>query len=437
MFAPGKQISPFLRLVRPLGEGGMGRVWVAEHQTLATEVAVKLLNPAFAEDAQWLARFRREAQAVAKIDSAHVVRVFDHGVTTEGIPFIVMELLRGEDLRQRLERTRGLALDETVAILTQICRALTRAHELHIVHRDVKPENIFLTREGTELFVKILDFGIAKQATAAGAEVTDDQFVFGTPYYMSPERVMNTGRIDHRADLWALAVVVYQMLTGDRPFVGPTQGALYVRINSAIYERPSRLRPELPLAVDEWFRIALNRNIDARFGSAADMAEAFRVATEGRKDAPARASRDELATDSARLRTAVTAAYTVPVPKRRSTWLISALLLLALIGVLLARAWSEPSERERRFDAPSASQLPEKPVELPAGSTVSVPASAPRDATNGQPDVGPAAQVASAAPAPAHLPSGAIKRRGASAGSAHSPSVPASAQQRSIKDRGF
>ena len=245
MLEPGRQITNYLRLVRVLGGGGMGRIWVAEHQTLQTEVAVKLLNAELAEDEQWLVRFRREAQAVAKIDSAHVVRVFDHGVTSENIPFIVMELLRGEDLGKRLERAPLLSIDEIALILTQTCKALGRAHELGVVHRDVKPENIFLTNEGNELFIKVLDFGIAKQVTAKDMELTDSLTSFGTPYYMSPEQVMSAHSVDHRADLWALGVVTYQMVTGLRPFTGATPGAIYVQINSGTFGPPSAIRTDV------------------------------------------------------------------------------------------------------------------------------------------------------------------------------------------------
>ncbi|HEY5958224.1 MAG TPA: serine/threonine-protein kinase [Polyangiaceae bacterium] len=278
MLLPGRQISPNLRLLRALGAGGMGRVWVAEHRTLETEVAVKLLNADLAEDEKWLARFRREAQAIAKIDSAHVVRVFDHGVTDDGIPYIVMELMRGEDLRTRLERAHGIPLDEAVLVVDQACKALSRAHALGIVHRDIKPENIFLTREGSETFVKLLDFGIAKRVSGEGMDVTAEHTVFGTPYYMSPEQALSTGSVDHRADLWALAVVAFQMLTGERPFVGTTPGAIYVQISAGSFALPSGLRRELPETVDEWFKLALNRDLERRFSSAQDMSRAFRLA---------------------------------------------------------------------------------------------------------------------------------------------------------------
>jgi len=278
MSVAGEQITPYLKLVRPIGEGGMGRLWLAEHRTLEIDVAVKLLNPELAQDGQWLARFRQEARAVAKIDSVHVVRVFDCGTTLSREPFIVMELLRGEDLLRRIERTNGLPLDEIVHIVSQTCKALSRAHALGIVHRDLKPENIFLTAEGAELFVKLLDFGIAKNQRPKRPNITDVNLVFGTPLYMSPEQTLSAGSVDHRADLWALAVVTFQMLTGACPFVGPTPAAVGMKIQAGEFGLPSELRPGLPRAVDTWFKKALNRDIEARFTSADELLSEFRRA---------------------------------------------------------------------------------------------------------------------------------------------------------------
>jgi serine/threonine protein kinase len=257
----------------------MGRLWVAEHQKLEIEVAVKLLNPKLAQDGQWLARFRQEAHAVAKIDSVHVVRVFDYGTTPSSEPFIVMELLRGEDLLRHIERTNGLSLDEILQIVAQTCRALSRAHALGIVHRDLKPENLFLTMEGEELFVKLLDFGIAKHQRPQRMGMTEDvNAVFGTPPYMSPEQIVNADSVDHRADLWALSVVIFEMLTGVCPFAGPTPTAVCLKVRAGEFTSPSELRPSLPKSVDAWFKRALNPDIELRFTSAEELFREFRQA---------------------------------------------------------------------------------------------------------------------------------------------------------------
>src|SRR5262249_11256334 len=158
----GDYITPAIRLVRVLGRGGMGSVWVAEHSGLGTQVAVKLILASVAEDQDFVQRFRCEAMAAAKIKGPHVAQVLDYGVTAGSVPCIVMELLEGEDLRQRMKREGPLNPNEVVAIAFQVAKALGRAHQLGIVHRDIKPDNIFLTDSDGELLVKVLDFGVAK-----------------------------------------------------------------------------------------------------------------------------------------------------------------------------------------------------------------------------------------------------------------------------------
>ena len=158
---PGHAVTPNIRLVRELGEGGMGSVWVAEHTTLHTEVAVKFVHDEMATETL-LKRFSREASLAAQIKSPHVVQTYDHGATDEGMPYIVMELLEGESLQDRLKRG-PLDARKTAMVVAQVCKALSKAHAIEIVHRDLKPANLFLVESGYEVFVKVLDFGIAKQ----------------------------------------------------------------------------------------------------------------------------------------------------------------------------------------------------------------------------------------------------------------------------------
>ncbi len=440
LLVPGRQIAPHLRLVRALGEGGMGRVWVAEHQTLESEVAVKLLNPELAQDDQWLARFRREAQAIAQIDSAHVVRVFDHGVTTDQIPFIVMELLRGEDLRRRIERLHGLPISEVILILNQTCKALGRAHALGIVHRDIKPENIFLTHEGEELFVKVLDFGIAKRIAAKGMDVTDVHSVFGTPYYMSPEQALSTGGVDQRADLWALAVVTFQMLTGERPFVGSTPGAIYVQINAGTFELPSLLRSELPPAVDKWFKLALNRDIGARFVSAEEMFQAFRRAFQvpaATSDTAFASKYDKTQTSNEQAVTATSSAHTIGDARPRSRGITLLGVAILMIGITMLSIGLGRRGHRHSLETTASNASPSPPTErttglalLPSSSALEQAQIRPLDAT-GVPSL-------VSAPTPsAHFPPSGVKGKRAVAGPSSLPSVSAPAEQRPIKDRGF
>jgi serine/threonine-protein kinase len=263
------------RLERQLGKGGMGSVWLAEHLTLRSWVAVKLMDPAIAATPEGAERFRREAQAAASLRSAHVVQVLDYGVH-ENTPYLVMELLQGESLASCLARERRLAPERTVAIITQVARALGRAHAAGIVHRDLKPDNVFLVREDDQELVKILDFGIAKtpQSQFGGME-TRTGVTMGTPYYMSPEQVEGKRAVDFRTDLWAMAVIANECMTGVRPFDGSTFGELLLNICMRPIPAPSS--QGLALAgFDEWFAKAANREAEQRFASAQELANSLK-----------------------------------------------------------------------------------------------------------------------------------------------------------------
>ncbi len=273
---PGRLVTESLRLVRLLGKGGMGSVWVADHLALHTQVAVKFMSAAALEDPTLISRFEREASAAAQIKSPHVVQTLDHGLMSpEGVPFIVMELLEGEDLASRLKRFGPAPMREVQAVLSQAGKALAKAHQAGIVHRDIKPDNLFLLDADGDLFVKVLDFGVAKQASDASLGMTSTGSTVGTPHYMSPEQLLSAKHIDHRCDLWALAVVAYRMLTGRLPFRGETLGALSVALHQGVFQPPSAFRPDLGPAVDAWFARALNREIEARFASVKELVDAL------------------------------------------------------------------------------------------------------------------------------------------------------------------
>lgn len=272
---PGLLVGKNVRLLRPLGEGGMGSVWVAEHLTLQTEVAVKLVLSQLAKDEQAVKRFTTEATAAAQIKSPHVVQVFDHGIWN-GLPYIVMELLEGEDLEGRIARLGKIPLEDMAVVLKQCSKALTQAHTLGIVHRDIKPANIYLLSQGDgEIFVKLLDFGIAKRTAGENFAKTATGALIGTPFYMSPEQVMEDRMIDFHADLWALAVVAYEALTGKVPFSGASLGAICVAVNSCVYTAATQINPALPPDVDRFFAKAFSRDPNQRFGSAKEMADAL------------------------------------------------------------------------------------------------------------------------------------------------------------------
>lgn len=273
--AEGVFVTSNVRLARPLGEGGMGAVWAADHLGLDTEVAVKFIHAhALDKDPSLADRFKLEASIAAKLRSPHVVQVLDHGRMEDGTPFIVMELLEGEDLETRLER-QALNDSELVLMVSQVAEVLERAHALGVVHRDLKPENLFIIDSGYEIFVKVLDFGVAKHTQLPAQSMTTTGSMVGTPVYMSPELIESAKHADHHADLWALAVVAYEALVGQMPFSGETLGSLCIAISKAEFPAPSRLTPDVSPDVDAFFARALARDRDERFASARELAFAF------------------------------------------------------------------------------------------------------------------------------------------------------------------
>lgn len=274
---PGTWLDGHLRLDAPIGTGGHGEVWAAWSERLGREVAVKILLDQHGASRQQIARFEREARLLADLDDPHVVALFESGHTATGTPYWVMERLRGEDLGARLKRA-PLPLPEaqTLAVIAQTCSALSRAHEVGIVHRDVKPANVFLVAEpSAAIHVKLLDFGVAKREGVEPLELTHTGVFIGTPFYMSPEQLVDPRTVDHRTDLWAVGVVAYVCLTGQLPFQANNLAALSVAIHAGEVTAPTRIRSELPGAVDAWMRRALAREREDRFASATELAEAF------------------------------------------------------------------------------------------------------------------------------------------------------------------
>ncbi|MGD0524659.1 MAG: serine/threonine-protein kinase [Polyangiaceae bacterium] len=272
-------IADRFRLNRQLGRGGMGSVWHATHLGLDIPCAVKFIEGSHASLPEAHARFEREAKAAAQLRSPNVVQVLDHGVF-EDTPYIAMELLDGEDLGKRLMRLHRLPPPEVLKIVSQVGRALTRAHALGIVHRDLKPDNIFLVRDDDREIAKVLDFGIAKAtgANAVEGSATKTGAMLGTPYYMSPEQAQGIRAVDHRSDLWSLAVIVYQALTGKLPFESEALGDLLIQLIVAPVPVPSQVVSDLPPGFDAWFAKAAQRDPSMRFQSAKDLTEGLSLA---------------------------------------------------------------------------------------------------------------------------------------------------------------
>ena len=271
----GQVLSGTLRLVRKIADGGMGSVWIAEHLVLGTDVAVKVMSGPWAAVPSARSRFLREARMTANIDSPHVVRVLDCRHDEADEPYIVLELLRGENLEQRVRRHGPLSLFEVVEIVAQTCEALAATHAAGIVHRDLKPENVFLVA-GPTTFVKLLDFGVAKPMMKRDC-VDVDLLPAGTPQYMSPEHMFEPETTEARSDLFSLAAVAYFALTRRTPFDADSIQGLYFAIDGGTFPRPSALRAELPDSIDRWFEKALAHRPQDRFaGRARDGRRALR-----------------------------------------------------------------------------------------------------------------------------------------------------------------
>jgi serine/threonine-protein kinase len=275
ILAPGLLVGGKYTLVAPLARGGMGSVWTATHEQLGVTVAIKFQDPGFT-DPSYRRRFEREARAAAVIKSPHVVQVHDFGIEDD-TPYIVMELLEGEDLGQRLKRERRIGLEATAQILVQLAKGLRRAHEAGIVHRDLKPGNVFLARaDAHEELVKILDFGVAKAIkNDLEGEPTKTGEIVGTPHYMSPEQMRGDRDIDARADLWSVGVILFRILTGKQAFAGEQFGPVVASVLTAPPLKALDLVPELPEGIDTFFATAFEKDRDRRFQDIQALVDAF------------------------------------------------------------------------------------------------------------------------------------------------------------------
>ncbi|MBS2012947.1 MAG: serine/threonine protein kinase [Deltaproteobacteria bacterium] len=278
-FQENMVVADRFRLTRLIGRGGMGSVWGAVQLGLERACAVKFIEGELANVAEAHARFEREARAAAQLQSPNVVQIFDHGVW-QGHPYIAMEFLDGEDLGKRLAKSGGrLAPAAVNTVVQQVCRALSKAHGAGIVHRDLKPDNIFLVTDDDREIVKILDFGVAKQTSQAiDGSNTKTGAMLGTPYYMSPEQAQGIKSVDARSDLWSLAVIVFQCLTGRLPFESEALGDLLVKIIVSPIPSPTSYAPDIPPGFERWWQKASDRNVDGRYQTAKEFAHELAVA---------------------------------------------------------------------------------------------------------------------------------------------------------------
>ena len=426
----GALVAGRFKLVSELGRGGMGHVWLAQHVELDVPCAVKFVNEGM-DDPATRTRFNREAKAAARLRSPNVVQILDQGVW-EDVPYIAMELLEGEDLRARLDRLGKLSRSDLFPIVSQVGRALDRAHSLGIVHRDLKPENVFLAHDHDREVVKILDFGVAKMAATSVTDVaTKTGTLLGTPYYMSPEQTRGTTEVDGRSDLWSLAVITYEALVGARPFESTGLGELMMAIMHEPLPVPSATASWLPHSFDQWWARAATRDPAGRYATASEMvdalADALGVRTSGAvqrdsmgiDDTATGGMRSPYASDADEGASAKSAntridegARTISMPlgetlggvvsppPKRATWMVAVggvavIGVVATIAVLALRAAAPPPAP---ISAPSAASAPAPSTEASAASVPPSPIVSPAVSATPSPSASSAPPRASARP---------------------------------------
>lgn len=375
MIAPGSVLSSKYKLLRLLGEGGMGAVYEAEHLVLGTRVAVKILHPDLARREGLMDRFLQEAMVAARIRSENVVHVMDVERTPDGVAFMVMELLQGESLADTLGRVRRLEEPAACEYARQILSALEAAHALGVVHRDLKPENVFVTFVGERPVLKLIDFGIAKlKRTEAGAKnLTVAGVLMGTAEYMAPEQAYSADAVDARADVYAVGVMLYEMLAGTRPVSGDDGRLIALKIErgeiTPLVRALPGVKPELAGLVHR--AMAFRREL--RFGSATEM----RIALEGLKNArPGAVPTERLADLAAKASTGT--------------------MMGAPLGAVLAAAGPQASQAlHAAAPSPAANAAPNTSL----GSTARLQA---QPGASAQPAPAPPAESAYGAPAAAY-----------------------------------
>ncbi len=265
----GELLAGKYRLERRLGAGGMGEVYRARNELVGRDVAIKVLRKEMCGHGEVVQRFLREARAANVVQHPNVVDVVDMGTDAQGVPFIVQELLHGHDLSRRLVEAGGrLSGQEVLALMIPVVDALSAAHARGVVHRDLKPENVFLTRTATGVHPKVLDFGISKITTPGEEKLTTTGTAMGTPTYMSPEQVQGSRDIDARADVWALGVMLYELISGVLPFQGPSAGAIFVAICTRDPAPLSQYVPGLPPDYHRIVERCMRREPERRYADA-------------------------------------------------------------------------------------------------------------------------------------------------------------------------
>ena len=429
---PGRIVAGKFRLTREIGQGGMGAVWAAVHQALGREVAVKFLHPQVDQSPSVAERFVSEARMVASIKHRFVVDVFDFGVTEDGLYYMVLELLQGSSLADRMDAGPALPLPVAVQLMADCMRGLQVVHDAGIVHRDLKPDNIFVIEDADGVFPKLIDFGISKRTEVNGAlpplgklgakksRLTQPGMVVGTPYYMSPEQLRGRNDLDRRSDVYSVGVILYELLVGQLPFEQDNIGDLMVAIT--VQGAPSLMhsRPELGSALANVIARTLAPDPNDRYQTAMDLRDALLACLPSLPlDAESVVQSAVAGRRIAKPSPVSPAARVSPLPPRvqspaktrttrAASLIVASLMLIAMLVWLLHKPESEPSVIQLRVtpDLPPASTVTAPTPQLPAASA-NPPAAIRPEPSSVEPVVkhpAPAAPVRRAAPAAVRRP---------------------------------
>lgn len=415
---PGDLLARKYRVERVIAVGGMGIVVAAHHEQLDQRVALKFVHAAQLGNAAAVERFLREARAAVRLKSEHVAKVLDVGTLDDGVPYIVMEYLEGCDLSQLSAGHTRVPIASCADYILQACDALAEAHALGIVHRDIKPQNLFLTRtmDGAPL-VKVLDFGISKVASRAGNQLTQTNFAMGSPLYMAPEQMRSSRSVDARADVWALGVVLYELLTGGPPFKGETVPEVCLKVAT---DAPDPVtRTDVPAELMAVMMRCLEKDPARRFPNVAELATAIapfapagsrtlasraRVLLSGNTDErhlslgdfPIHVGTDPGTQPSPAMPTPAAWVHKQEAPSPRGKWMIAAAALATLaivVGLYTARSkgammGAEPVRAEAQTKPVAVEAPAEKPAAVPsepqaaASASITAPTSSTRPSSS-------------------------------------------------------